>query len=46
MDIDITGKPVIRRTTKDGKPEIVIQDEIKPSDIVGSGRTRKSTHSR
>jgi hypothetical protein len=42
MDIIIDGKPVLRRNTKAGHKEIVIRADIRPEDIVASGRTRKS----
>lgn len=45
MDIDITDKPVLRRKTKQGNHEIVIQQDIKPEDIVDSGRVKKSQQS-
>jgi hypothetical protein len=41
MDINIEGKQVLRRTTKSGHKEIVIQENIRPEDILDSGRTRK-----
>jgi RHS repeat-associated protein len=46
IDIDITGKQVLRRTTKQGNHEIVIQENIKPEDIVGSGKVKKSKESK
>jgi hypothetical protein len=46
IDIDITDKKVLRRTTKQGNIEIVIQEDIKSEDIVGSGRVKKSKKSR
>jgi len=45
MDIDITDKPVLRRKTKQGNHEIVIQQDIKPEDIVSSGIVKKSQKS-
>ncbi|GEM_PF-3359830 len=45
MDIDITDKPVLRRKTKQGNHEIVIQQDIKSEDIVDSGRVKKSQKS-
>jgi hypothetical protein len=41
MDISIEGKPVLRRNTKAGHKEIVIRADLRPEDIVASGRTRK-----
>jgi hypothetical protein len=45
MDIAIDGKKVIRRTTKAGHKEIVVQEDILPTDIVGYGKTRISSQS-
>jgi len=45
IDIDITDKPVLRRKTKQGNYEIVIQQDIKPEDIVDSGIVKKSQKS-
>jgi RHS repeat-associated protein len=42
IDIKIENKKVLRRTTKAGQKEIVILEDIKPEDIIDSGRTRKS----
>jgi hypothetical protein len=42
MDIDITGKQVLRWYTKAGHKELVIQEDVAPEDIVATGRTRKS----
>jgi len=41
IDVDITGKQVLRRTTKSGNKEIVVQEDIRPEDIVGHGRVRE-----
>lgn len=41
MDIDITGKKVLRRMTKEGHKEIVIQEDISTSDIQNAGKTRR-----
>lgn len=46
IDIDISGKKVLRRTTKEGRKEIVIQEDIPRNDIIGSGRTRRSRGSK
>ena len=45
IDIDITGKKTLQRRTKSGNIEIVVQEDIKPADIVGHGRVRRSRHS-
>lgn len=45
IDIDITDKAVLRRKTKQGNHEIVIQQDIKPEDIIDSGRVKKSPKS-
>ncbi len=42
IDIDISGKQVLRRNTKAGNKEIVIQEDVLPDDIVGSGKVRRS----
>lgn len=42
MDIDVTGKRLLRRFTKGGVKEIVIQDDIDSEDIPYSGKTDKS----
>lgn len=39
IDIDVTGKQVLRRVTKAGRKEIVIREDIDPGQIVASGRT-------
>lgn len=39
MDIDITGKRVLRRFTKAGRKEIVILDDILATQVIASGRT-------
>ena len=39
MDINVTGKQVVRRVTKAGRKEIVIREDIDPGQIVTSGRT-------
>jgi RHS repeat-associated protein len=43
IDVDITGKQVLRRTTKAGNKEIVVQETIKPEDIVGHGKVKRGT---
>jgi RHS repeat-associated protein len=40
-DIDISGKKVLRTKTKEGQPEIRVQEDINPEDIVATGRTEK-----
>lgn len=42
LDIAINGKRVLRRTTKEGRKEIIIQEDIKIDDVRDFGRTRKS----
>lgn len=44
MDIDVTGKRLLRRFTKSGSKEFVIQDDIARRDIKKSGRTNKSDY--
>jgi hypothetical protein len=46
MDINITNKLVLRRKTKQGHYEIVIQENIKPEDIVESGIVKKGQKSK
>jgi hypothetical protein len=41
MDVSIESKPVIRRNTKAGHKEIVIRADLRPEDILATGRTRK-----
>jgi RHS repeat-associated protein len=45
VDIDISGKKVLRRKTKAGHNEIVILEDVKPEDIVGKGTVKKSAMS-
>ncbi len=45
VDIDVTDKKTLTRKTKEGKVEIVIQEDIDPGDIVGSGKVSKSRKS-
>lgn len=44
MDIDVSGKPLLRRFTKSGVKEIVIQGDVASDDIQNLGRTEKSVH--
>lgn len=41
IDIDISGKPVLRRRTKSGWIEIVVQSDIIPNDIIDWGSVRR-----
>lgn len=42
VDIDISGKRILRRTTKEGRKEIVLQEDVSTDDIQGFGRTHRS----
>lgn len=42
IDIDISGKRVLRRATKEGRKEIVIQEDILSENIQDAGRTHQS----
>jgi RHS repeat-associated protein len=45
IDIDISGKSVVRRNTKSGKKEIVVQENINAKDIRQKGKTAKNKRS-
>jgi hypothetical protein len=42
VDIDVTGKTVIQKTTKSGHIEFQIQGDIRPSDIVDHGKVSRN----
>jgi RHS repeat-associated protein len=44
VDIDISGKDVVETRTKAGNIEIRVQEDIRPEDILGSGRVRRSRY--
>jgi hypothetical protein len=46
MDIEIAGKRVVRRMTKEGRKEIVIQEDVSREDIQNVGRTHRSKQSK
>lgn len=46
MDIDISGKRILRRTTKEGRKEIVIQENILSKNTQDAGRTHRSERGR
>jgi hypothetical protein len=42
MDIDVTGKTMIQKTTKSGHIEFQIQGDILPTDISATGKVSRN----